>query len=46
MLATFLIFLELKALVPIGCTIGRSLHGLFMSLMAGANPMPWPHPVG
>jgi CRISPR-associated endoribonuclease Cas6 len=38
MLASFLIFLKPKALAPVGRTLGRSLHGLFMNLVADANP--------
>jgi len=38
MLASFLVFLKPKALAPVGRTLGRSLHGLFMSLLADANP--------
>jgi len=38
MLASFLIFLKPKALAPVGRTLGRSLHGLFMSLLADADP--------
>lgn len=38
MLASFLIFLKPKALTTLGRTIGRSLHGLFMSLVADASP--------
>lgn len=38
MLASFLVFMKPKALALLGRTLGRSLHGLFISLLADANP--------
>jgi len=38
MLASFLVFLRPKALATLGRTIGRSLHGLFIRLVADASP--------
>jgi CRISPR-associated endoribonuclease Cas6 len=38
LLASFLVFLKPKALALLGRTIGRSLHGLFISLLADASP--------
>ncbi len=38
MLASFLVFLKPKALAPLGKTLGRSLHGLFINLLADASP--------
>jgi CRISPR-associated endoribonuclease Cas6 len=38
LLASFLVFLKPKALAPLGRTLGRSLHGLLISLLADANP--------
>jgi CRISPR-associated endoribonuclease Cas6 len=37
MLASFLVFLKPKAPAPLGRTLGRSLHGLFINLLADAN---------
>ena len=38
MLASFLIFLKPKTLASLGRTLGRSLHGLFISLLADVSP--------
>lgn len=38
MLASFVLYLRPEALAPLGRAIGRSLHGLLMSLLADANP--------